>query len=385
MFGFIKNILIVAFAISWLFSCGNSKQAVFSSDVENIKVEDFSKIIDDKKVSLFTLVGENGIGMKVTNYGARIVALCVPDFNNRPVDVVLGYNTLDEYLNNKEIFMGAAIGRYANRIAGASFKIDTSIINLTKNEGDNQLHGGSKGFYNVVWDVKQESESKIIFNYLSKDGEEGFPGNLEVKMIYELTPDNELKISYKATTDKTTVCNLTHHSYFNLSGEGTETIKDHVLMIKSNAYTPVDSVSIPTGKIADVANTPFDFNQPTAIGSRLNDVDEQLKLGSGYDHNWVLNKSKKGKELICFVYSPVTRIKMDVFTDQPGMQFYSGNFIDKSLKGKSGKMYKRRNAFCLETQHFPNSPNRSDFPSVKIEPGETYTQICTYRFSIKNK
>ncbi len=369
-----------------LFSCGNPQttSSVFTEVADSIKTEDFSKTIDNKQVKLYTLVGTNGIGIKVTNFGARVVALCVPDAEGKPVDVVLGYNTLDEYINNPESYLGAAIGRYGNRIGGAKFSLDSTEYQLSVNNGANHLHGGAKGFFDVVWDAEQVSDSKIIFKYLSPDGDQGYPGNLNVTMTYELTADNALKIEYEATTDKPTVCNLTHHSYFNLSGEGAETINDHVLMIKANSFTPVDSTLIPTGEIDEVANTPFDFNQPTEIGKKVNEENVQLKFGGGYDHNWVLNKEKEGEELICSVYSPITKINMDILTDQPGIQFYGGNFIDGTLTGKSGKKYKYRSAFCLETQHFPDSPNKPGFPSVRLNPGETYTHTCSYKFSIKN-
>ncbi|NJO89499.1 MAG: galactose mutarotase [Chloroflexia bacterium] len=368
-----------------LFSCGSQQPtaSVFTTAVDSIKAENFSKTIDGKEVRLYTLVGKNGIGMKVTNFGARVIALCVADTSGKPVDIVLGYNTLNEYINNPESYFGAAIGRYGNRIGGAKFSLDSTEYQLPVNNGPNHLHGGPKGFFDVVWDAEQLSDSKIIFKYLSPDGDQGYPGNLNVTMTYELTLDNALKIDYEATANKPTVCNLTHHSYFNLSGEGAETINDHVLMIKAKGYTPVDSTLIPIGDIAEVANTPFDFNQPTEIGKRVNEEIVQLKFGGGYDHNWVLSKEKDGEELICSVYSPITKINMDVFTDQPGIQFYGGNFIDGTQTGKSGKNYRYRSAFCLETQHYPDSPNKPDFPSVRLNPSKTYRHTCSYRFSIE--
>ncbi|OFX58835.1 MAG: galactose mutarotase [Bacteroidetes bacterium GWC2_40_13] len=352
---------------------------------QQINVADFTQTIDGKPVSLYTLQGKNGIGMKVTNFGARVVSLCVPDVNHQLVDVVLGYKTLNEYVNYPENFLGAAIGRYGNRIGGATFTLDSTDYELVKNEGNNQLHGGPKGFFDVVWDANQLSNSKVVFTYLSKEGEEGFPGNLSVEMTYELTDDQAFKISYKATTDKTTICNLTHHSYFNLSGEGAETINDHVLQIKADGITPVDSVLIPTGELMPVAGTPFDFNTPIAIGERVSNTHGQLALGHGYDHNWVLNREGEGEGavLVASVYSPVTKINMDIITDQPGLQFYGGNFIDGTLTGKSGKPYFYRSAFCLETQHYPDSPNKPEFPSVVLKPGETYNHVCLYKFSVK--
>jgi aldose 1-epimerase len=366
-----------------LFACNTPNKSVFTETVAAIDEAAFNQSIDGKPVALYTLTNKSGMGMKVTNFGARVVALCVPDSEGNPVDVVLGYNTLDEYVNQTENFLGAAIGRYGNRIGGAQFSIDETVYELTKNEGNNQLHGGPKGFFDVVWNAQQLSPSEIEFTYVSVDGEEGYPGNLSVTMVYELTSENGFKITYNATTDKTTVCNLTHHSYFNLSGEGNETINDHLLTIRANGFTPVDSTLIPTGRITPVNGTAFDFNQPVAIGARVNEEDQQLAYGAGYDHNWVLNKESKGIELVASLYSPISKIKMDILTDQPGLQFYGGNFIDGTLTGKSGKAYKHRSAVCLETQHFPDSPNKANFPSTLLKPDQTYSHTCEYRFSVE--
>ncbi|MGE4287079.1 MAG: aldose epimerase family protein [Salinivirgaceae bacterium] len=366
-----------------LFACNTQNKSVFTDTVAAIDEAAFNQTIDEKPVALYTLTNNSGMGMKVTNFGARVVALCVPDADGKPVDVVLGYNTLDEYVNRPENFLGAAIGRYGNRIGGAQFTIDSMRYELTKNEGNNQLHGGPKGFFDVVWNAQQLSSSEIEFTYVSVDGEAGYPGNLSVTMVYELTPENGFKITYHATTDKTTICNLTHHSYFNLSGEGSETINDHILTIRANGFTPVDSTLIPTGRIAPVNGTAFDFNQPVTIGARVNEEDQQLVYGAGYDHNWVLNKESKGIELVASLYSPISQIKMEVLTDQPGLQFYGGNFIDGTLIGKSGKVYPHRSAVCLETQHFPDSPNKANFPSTLLKPDQTYSHTCEYRFSVE--
>ena len=379
---FIKWLVLPALLFT-VFSCSNSNKTVFTDTVAAIDDAAFNQTIDDQPVALYTLTNNSGMGMKVTNFGGRVVALCVPDSNGNPFDVVLGYNTLDEYVNQPENFLGAAIGRYGNRIGGAQFSIDETVYELSKNEGNNQLHGGAKGFFDVVWKANQLSQSAIEFTYLSIDGEEGYPGNLSVKMMYELTPENGFKITYEASTDKTTVCNLTHHSYFNLSGEGSETINDHLLTIRADGFTPVDSVLIPNGQITPVNGTAFDFNQAIAIGTRVNEDDEQLGYGAGYDHNWVLNKESKGVELVASLYSPISKIKMDVLTDQPGLQFYGGNFIDGTLTGKSGKTYKHRSAVCLETQHFPDSPNIANFPSTLLKPDQTYSHTCEYRFSVE--
>lgn len=374
--------ITAAIAIIFLAAC-NSKSTPFTKTVEAISATNFQKDIDGKATSLYTLTNQNGMGIKVTNFGARIVALCVPDKSGKPVDVVFGYSTIDEYLNQPEKFYGAAIGRYGNRIAKATFSIDSVSYILAANNGINHLHGGPKGYYDVVWNAEQSSPSKVIFTYNSADGEEGYPGNLSISMTYELTEDNGLKIEYAATTDKKTICNLTNHSYFNLSGEGEATINDHLLMIKADKYTPVDSTLIPTGELAPVEGTPMDFTKPTAIGSRVGESFEQLSFGGGYDHNWVISKETSGVELIASLESPVTGIKMEVYTDQPGIQFYGGNFLTDNDKGKSGKPYQYRSGLCLETQHFPDSPNQPEFPTTLLEPGQNYSHTCIYKFSAK--
>jgi aldose 1-epimerase len=374
-----KKLIIAAVTALALASC--SKPSVFTETVEKIEKIKFQETIDGKQVDLYTLTN-NEIGIKVTNYGARVVALCVPDLNGKPVDVVLGHDKISDYIDLPQSYYGASIGRYGNRICNAKFTIDSVEYQLVANNGKNALHGGIKGFSDVVWTVKEVTASKIVFAYLSSDGEEGYPGNLNVTMTYELTDDNAFRIDYAAITDKATVCNLTHHSFFNLSGEGEATINDHVLTINSNAITPVDSTLIPTGEIVPVQNTPFDFNTPMVVGERINSNDLQMKYGGGYDHNWVVNRSGEGVVLAATVYSPVTKIKMDVLTDQPGMQFYAGNFIDGTYIGKQGKAYNYRSALCLETQHFPDSPNQPQFPSTLLLPGENYNHVCIYKFSV---
>lgn len=383
MLQLIKKTMVPAMLALALLSCSPKQASVFSETADGIKAEAFQQTVDGKAVDLFTLTGENGIGMKVTNMGARVVALCVPDAAGNPVDVVQGYDNLDDYLNQTENYFGAAIGRYGNRIANAKFELNGNEYQLNNNDGVNHLHGGPKGYFDVVWEANQISDSKIIFTYLSPDGEEGYPGNLQVTMTYELTADNAFKIEYTATTDQTTVCNLTHHSYFNLTGDGAESINDHVLMINADHLTPVNETLIPTGELLPVAGTPFDFNKPTAIGERVDADHQQLAYGAGYDHNWVLNRSAdQGVQLAASVYSPVSKIQMDVLTDQPGIQFYGGNFIDGTLTGKKGTKYQHRSGFCLETQHFPDSPNQPAFPSTTLNPGETYKHVCVYKFSV---
>lgn len=375
--------MVFAGIIGLMTGCAGTEKPVFTQTVKNIDQTAFSKVVDGKQVELFTLVGEGGIGMKVTNFGARVVALCVPDANGNPVDVVLGFDNLDDYMTAEpETFYGASIGRYGNRIANGRFQIDSLSYQLAQNNGINHLHGGPKGYFDVVWDAKQVGDSKIIFTYLSPDGEEGYPGNLEITMIYELTEDNAFKIEYAATTDKATVCNLTHHSFFNLNGEDDTTINDHVLRIDADYTTPVDAGLIPDGTLASVEGTPFDFNQPTAIGERLDVSNEQLDFGSGYDHNWVLNRTDDGMMLAATLFSAKTGIQMEVITDQPGLQFYGGNFLDGTTVGKSGKPYVFRSGLCLETQHFPDSPNHPEFPSTLLMPDETYKHVCVYQFSV---
>lgn len=349
------------------------------------KKADFHTTVDGKQTELFYLKNKNGVEMAVTNFGARVIELWIPDKDGNFADVVLGHNNIDKYVNYKgERFLGATIGRYGNRIAKGKFELDGVTYQLPLNNGPNSLHGGDKGFDMVVWDAKQIDNSKLEFTYLSKDGEEGYPGNLKVKMVYQLTDDNEFIITHQATTDKPTVINLTHHSFFNLHGEGNGTINDHILMINADKYTPVDSVLIPNGELAYVNETPMDFRTPTEIGSRLGTDFEQLKFGGGYDHNWVLSrKSDSDLELAATVYEPVSGRYMEVLTTEPGIQFYGGNFFDGTIESKCGKTYDYRGSLALETQHFPDSPNRPDFPSTVLNPGENYHHVCIYKFGVK--
>jgi aldose 1-epimerase len=344
--------------------------------------EAFEKVVNGKKVSLYTLVNDKGLEMKVTNFGAKVVSLMVPDKNGDLVDVVTGYNSIGGYLNSGEIYFGAAIGRYGNRIANGQFTLDGIEYKLAQNNGPNSLHGGPGGFHAVVWNANQTDKNTLELSYLSEHMEEGFPGNLDVKMVYKLTDNNEFLIEYYATTDKLTICNLTNHSYFNLSGEGSETILDHSLQINANAYLPTDETAIPLGYIAPVEGTPMDFLSPKSIGSRINDDFEALKLGNGYDHNYVLNGNPGELKLAAKACSPVSDICMEVFTDQPGIQLYTGNYMDGSQIGKTGKAYLKRSAFCLEAQGFPDSPNRPEFPSVVLKPGDTYMQTTVHKFSV---
>ena len=341
--------------------------------------------VDGKPVDLYTLTNANGVEMKVTNYGGIVTALKVPDKHRNLGDVVLGYDNLQDYVKSNPYF-GCIVGRYGNRIGKAKFTLNGVGYTLAQNNGDNSLHGGIKGFDKVVWDAQAmvgADSVSVEFKYMSKDGEEGFPGNLSVTVTYALTNDDELKIDYLASTDEVTVVNLTHHSYFNLAGAGSGDILGHELMLAADKFTPVDEGLIPTGELRPVAGTPMDFTQPTVIGDRINQDYEQLVFGKGYDHNWVLNSDGGSMALAASVYEPKTGRMMKVYTTEPGMQFYAGNFLDGSNIGKGGKAYEFRNGFCLETQHFPDSPNKPDFPSTVLKPGEEYKTTTIYKFSAK--
>ena len=344
----------------------------------------FQQTIDDKQTNLYFLKNNNGMQAAITNYGGRLVGLLVPDKDSKLTDVVIGFDSVQQYQSSTEPYFGATIGRYGNRIAKGKFTLDSKQYTLATNNGTNTLHGGKKGFQYVVWDAKQIGDSILELTYLSKDMEEGYPGNLHVKVIYTLTNDNELKLDYEATTDKKTVVNLTNHAFFNLNGQGSGTINNHVLMINADNYTPVDSTLIPTGKIEPVANTPFDFRKPTMIGKNVDAGNTQLKNGKGYDHNFVLNANKgTGLNKAAIVTGDKTGIVMEVLTQEPGLQFYGGNFMQSKNKMKDGSMDDFRTAFCLETQHFPDSPNQPSFPSTVLEPGKVYKTNSVYKFSVK--
>lgn len=350
-----------------------------------MKKSDFQSVIDGKKTDLYTITNSNGLEITVTNFGARVVELWVPDKNGKFEDIVLGHDHIDKYVNYKgERFLGATIGRYGNRIAKGKFHLDGKEYQLPINDTPNSLHGGTKGFDRVVWDVTQPDNQTLVFGYVSPDGEQGYPGTLTVKMIYRLTDDNAFEITHEATTDRKTVINLTHHSFFNLHGAGNKDINDHILMIHADRFTPVDKTLIPTGELQNVENTPMDFRTPTLIGKRNDDNFEQLAFGRGYDHNWVLTKkTPNGLELAATVWEPVSGRLMEVWTTEPGIQFYGGNFFDGSMTGKQGKKYNYRASLALETQHFPDSPNHPGFPSTTLNPGENYKHICIYKFNTK--
>jgi len=345
----------------------------------NIQKEIFGKTSDGKEVELFTLNNENGVELKIMTYGATIVSLKVPDKNGQLGDIILGYDNLKDYIDNSPYF-GATVGRYANRIRRGQFTLNGVKYQLSINDGKNHLHGGIKGFDKVIWDaqpVKKDTTVGLKLTYHSKDGEQGYPGNLIASITYTLTNNNKLKMNYEATTDKPTIVNLSNHSYFNLAGQGKSDVLDHKIMMAADSFTPVDDELIPTGEIRDVKGTPMDFTSPMAIGTRINEV-----MG-GYDHNFVLNNKDGSLALAVRVYEPTSGRVMEIYTKQPGIQFYSGNFLDGTIIGKEGKIYKKHYAFCLEPQHFPDSPNHYNFPSVVLNPGEKYSQYSVYIFSAK--
>ena len=340
----------------------------------------FGKTAGGTAVQLYTLRNKNGMQVSITNYGATVVSLTAPDRNGKFADIVLGCDRVQDY-EKQDAHLGATIGRYGNRIAHGKFELNGVQYHLPKNNGENTLHGG-RGFDRHVWKAKPLHDAEgpaLELNYTSKDGEEGFPGKLTVKVVYRLTAQNELKIDYTATTDKPTVVNLTNHSYFNLGGEGLGDILRHEVTIYADRFTPVDAGLIPDGTLRAVKGSPFDFTTGTAIGARIGDGDEQLLIGKGYDHNWVLNKQAGEMSLAAKVYEPKSGRVLEVLTTEPGLQFYTGNFLDGSIHGKGGKTYPRRGAFCMETQHFPDSPNQPKFPDTKLVPGATYRTSTIYR------
>jgi len=359
--------------------------AAFSAEKSNsMKKEPFGATPQGSPITLYTFSNAHGLEVRAINYGGVIVSLKVPDKNGHLDDIVLGLADLPAYIENKP-YLGAIIGRYGNRIAGAQFKLDGATYKLAANNGPNSLHGGIVGFNHLVWDAQpfeNEQGVGIVFTHTSPDGDEGFPGNLKAKVTYTLTAQDELIFDYEATTDKATPVNLTQHTYFNLAGEGRGDILSHHMMIHADRFTPVDKNLIPLGELRPVKGTPFDFTQPTAIGARINQNEEQLVLGKGYDHNFVINGGGKGMQPVARVHDPETGRVLEVFSTEPGVQFYTGNFLD-GVAGKNGHVYKQRFGFCLETQHFPDSPNQAAFPSTILRPGETYKSRTSYKFSVK--
>ncbi len=341
----------------------------------------------DGPAELYTLKNKNGVTIKITNFGGIVVSIHTPDKNGTFADIALGFDDLTGYLGPHPHF-GTLVGRYGNRIADAKFAIDNKTYTLAANNGKNHLHGGLKGFGKVLLmgeELTGTNQIGVKLTYLSKDMEEGYPGNLDVTVNYWLTNKDELRIEYTATTDKPTIVNLTNHSYFNLAGAGNGDILGHLLRLNADHYTPVDKTLIPTGEIEPVEGTPFDFRKSRAIGAHVNSAHEQIQIGGGYDHNFVLNQQKEGDlGLAAAVYEPTSGRILEVYTTEPGVQFYSGNFLDGTITGKANKIYEHRYGFCLETQHFPNSPNQPDFPSTRLEPGETYETVTVFKFGVRS-
>jgi len=353
----------------------------------SITSAEFGKMPDGQSVLIYTLVNSNGLKAKITEYGAALVSLEVPDREGKLADVILGYSSLEGYLNG-DPFYGKTVGRFANRIGKGKFTLEGKEYTLPLNDGPNQLHGGKKGYHSVLWKseiIEKDSFPAVKFTYHSPDGEEGYPGNLDVEVIYTWNDENSLVIDYKATTDQTTIVNLTHHSIFNLRGECDGDILGHILTLNASNYTPVDSTLIPTGEILPVAGTPMDFTTPHMIGERINDDFAQLKLGKGYDHNWVVDRKDSSLILAATVLEPESGRVMKIYTTEPGIQFYSGNFITGKFVGKCGKPHMYRSGFALEAQHFPDSPNKPQFPSVVLKPGQVYTQKIVHNFSVEQK
>lgn len=352
--------------------------------LSGLLVADFHKVIDGKETSLCVLTNKAGSEVTITNYGAKIVSLMVPDKNGKLTDVVTGHASIDDYLVSEEPYFGAVCGRYGNRIAKGSFTLDGTVYDkLPINNGPNSLHGGIKGFNAVVWDMKQVDNQTVALSYISVDGEEGYPGTLKTTITYLLTDDNELVISYQATTDKPTVLNLTNHSYFNLSGAGDPSVNDHLLMINADYYLPTDDTAIPYGPKEKVEDTPMDFRELHTVGERINEDFEQLIFGKGYDHTYILNKEENEISFCARCISPKTGIVMDTYTTEPGVQLYTGNWMTGNFEGKNGQRYPARAALCLETQHFPDSPNKPEYPTTVLRPEEVFESKTVYSFSIE--
>jgi len=376
---------LLAAVILFVLNCkGKTETAEKSTEVKeqakmSITKESFGKTPDGKQVDLYTLTNANGIRARISSYGAILVSLQLPDRQGKLADVALGFDTLDGYFTDHPYF-GVTVGRYGNRIGGAKFTLNGVEYKLAANNGPNHLHGGIKGFDKVLWEAEQiqtSDEVGVKLTYMSKDGEEGYPGNLACVVTYTLNNDNELKINYEAITDKPTVVNLTNHTYWNLAGQGSGDILSHELMINADKYTVVDEGLIPTGENRSVKDSPMDFTEPMPIGSRIDQVP------GGYDHNYVLNRTGTGLSLCARVYEPTSGRVLEIHTVEPGVQFYSGNFLDGTIKGKAGKVYNKHYGFCLETQHFPDSPNKPEFPSVVLEPGQKYQTVTVHRFYTK--
>ena len=379
------NQLILLVALVAMVGCTNKQKEAPAEQttLSGLKRADFQSAVNGDSTDLYVLTNANGVEVTLTNYGGRIVSVMVPDREGNMKDVVLGFDNVDDYVNVDNNF-GATIGRYGNRIANGKITVEGVEYQLPQNNFGHTLHGGFEGFDKKVFQAEQINDQTVVFSYLSEDGEANFPGNLDVKVTMTLTDDNAIDLQYEATTDKETVVNLTNHTYFNLSGDGNNTILGDLLTIHADAFTPVDDTFMTTGEIAPVEGTPMDFRTPVAIGERIDQYDyEQLKNGDGYDHNWVLNTGGDVTQVAATVYSPVTGIQLDVYTNEPGVQVYTGNFLDGTVTGKNGAVYAKRNAICLETQKYPDSPNKPDWPSPYLKPGEKYSSRCIYKFSVQ--
>lgn len=375
-----KHIALTLAAALALVGCQSSKENATTKS--GLDPEKFITTVDGKNVALYTLVNKNGVEACITNYGGRVVSLMVPDKEGNFKDVVLGHDSIADYINIDGNF-GALIGRYGNRINQGRFAIDGVEYQLPQNNYGHCLHGGPKGFHHSVWDAEQPNDSTLSLTLQSPDGEDGFPGNINVNVVYTVTSDNGLNIDYSATTDAPTILNLTNHSYFNLSGDPSKDMLDQILWFDADGFTPIDSTFMTSGEILPVAGTPFDFTTPKALGADIENEDEQLANGLGYDHNMVLREGRDITAAAVSVYAPTSGIKMEIFTCEPGIQFYAGNFLDGTVKGKNGIAYPRRSAVCLESQHFPDSPNKPQWASVVVRPGETYKSYCKYKFSVE--
>ncbi|MDR1557392.1 MAG: galactose mutarotase [Tannerellaceae bacterium] len=373
-----KKLCMAALAVSLFLSCGEKKEA---GTLSGLKKSDFITEVEGKPVALYVLKNTNGLEAAITNYGGRWVSMMVPDKDGKPTDVVLGYDKIADYLASPGNF-GALIGRYGNRIANARFTLDGVEYTLPANNNGHCLHGGPQGYHTRVWDARQVNDQTLELTYLSPDGEAGFPGNLQIKVTYTLTDDDAIDICYEATTDKPTIVNLTHHSYFNLSGVPGSQITDQLIQINADAYTPVDETLIPTGILEPVEGTPLDLRQLIPIGARIDEDFDQLQKGKGYDHNWVLNTQGDISALAAKAVSEQSGIVLEVYTNEPGVQLYTGNAMSGQDTGKQGVTYPHRGAFCLETQHYPNSPNQPDFPPTLLLPGQTYQSRCIYKFAV---
>ena len=376
-----NHILIAGIATLMLASCAQKNQTELT--LSGLNPTKFQTVVNDAQTDLYTLKNKAGMEVCITNFGGRIVSIMVPDKNGEMKDVVLGFDSIADYINVPSDF-GASIGRYANRINQGKMVLDSDTIQLPKNNFGHCLHGGPKGWQYQVYEANPIDETTLELTRFSPDGDANFPGNLTAKVLFKLTDDNAIDIKYSATTDKKTVINMTNHSYFNLSGNPSKAATDHILYVNADNYTPVDRTYMTTGEIVPVKDTPMDFTTPKAVGRDITNFDFiQLKYGNGYDHNWVLNTNGDVKQLAAKLTSPESGISLEVYTDEPGIQVYTGNFLDGTVKGKKGIVYNQRASVCLETQHYPDSPNKPQWPSVILEPGQTYNSKCIFKFSVE--